>query len=167
MVSEEARRAELLLELESLQAEFEEAAMRSQIAARADSNLTPQQVKVAGLLALNGPMRSSQLADALGVTRATVTGLLDRLEQGGLIVRAADPNDARGRLAEVTPHGRQALTSLIRSATPPPHIFSGLLTAHELECLATGFKAMLRAVQALAAESGGPSAAQCRPRPSG
>ena len=58
-MSEDARRAELLRQLQSIHAEIQMAGMRSQLAARAESVLTPQQIKVAGLLALNGPTRSS------------------------------------------------------------------------------------------------------------
>jgi DNA-binding MarR family transcriptional regulator len=145
----------LLRELQSVQAEFEKGVIRARITARADSILTPQQIKVVGLLALNGPMRSSQLADALGVSRATVTGLLDRLEQGDLVVRTADPSDARGRLAEATGRGRSALSTLISAPAPSPEVFARLLTVHELECLVTGFAAMLRVVRGIDAEADG------------
>ncbi|MDR3106598.1 MAG: MarR family transcriptional regulator [Bifidobacteriaceae bacterium] len=154
-MSDDARRAELLQQLDSIHAEMQQAGMRSQLAARAESVLTPQQIKVAGLLALNGPLRSSELAAVMGVTRSTMTGLLDRLEQGGLIVRRTDPADARSRPADITERGRRALSSLISSLSPRPEQVIELLTIHELECLVTAFKALLRAMRLLDAEAGG------------
>ncbi|MDR2373813.1 MAG: MarR family transcriptional regulator [Bifidobacteriaceae bacterium] len=152
-MSEEARRAELLRELESVYDSLRGAELRSQLAARADSILTPQQIRVVGLLALNGPMRSSQVAAALGVSRSTMTGLLDRLENGGLVVRAVDPADARGRTAEATERGRQALSELLRTKMVAPDRVVRRLNVEELEGLLTGFRAVLREVRALA-ESG-------------
>ncbi|MDR1293955.1 MAG: MarR family transcriptional regulator, partial [Bifidobacteriaceae bacterium] len=77
--------------------------------------LTPQQFRVVGLLVVGGPTRSGELASALGVSRATMTGLLDRLEQAGLVARSTDPRDARGRLATATDAGRDALRGLLET----------------------------------------------------
>jgi DNA-binding MarR family transcriptional regulator len=121
--------------------------MRSQIAARTGSVLTPQQVKVVALLALNGAMRSSQLADAMGVSRSTMTGLIDRLEQGGWVKRGLDPLDGRSRPAEATDLGRRALRELLSSLKPSPQDIAVRLTDHELQCLVTGIGAVLRVMQ--------------------
>ncbi|MDR1442510.1 MAG: MarR family transcriptional regulator [Bifidobacteriaceae bacterium] len=143
-MSNEARRQELLAELEAIQGEWDEAGLRSQIAARSESVLTPRQIKVVGLLALNGPMRSSQMATALGVTRATMTGLLDRLESARLVTRKVDPRDGRGRLVQATERGRRALTALI-SLGPSPDRLLELLTEEELKHLVVALRALTRA----------------------
>lgn len=60
-------------------------------------------------LLMNRPdgMKPSDLADEAGVTRATVTGLLDGLERDGLVRRAAGTGDKRSRVVKMTPvaHG--------------------------------------------------------------
>ncbi len=43
----------------------------------------------------HGPLAPSVLADALGLSRAAVTALLDRLEAAGYVVRAAAPGSRR------------------------------------------------------------------------
>src|SRR5213595_2711926 len=49
-----------------------------------------------------------QLAERLACVKSNVTQLVDRLEADGLVVRAADPNDRRSRLAVLTAAGRKA-----------------------------------------------------------
>jgi DNA-binding MarR family transcriptional regulator len=152
-MGDEARRERLLAELDEVHAQLKRVGMRSRIASRADFALTPQQLRVVGLLALNGPMRSSELATALDVTRATVTGLLDRLEQGGLIIRRTDPRDGRSRLAESTERARRTLSAMLSSMDLVPDKIISLLTPDELDCLLTGLRAILRAASRVEDES--------------
>jgi len=49
-----------------------------------------------------------QLAERLACVKSNVTQLVDRLEADGLVVRAADPNDRRSRLAVITEGGKSA-----------------------------------------------------------
>jgi DNA-binding MarR family transcriptional regulator len=49
-----------------------------------------------------------QLAERLACVKSNVTQLVDRLEADGLVVRAADPNDRRSRLAVITESGKSA-----------------------------------------------------------
>src|SRR3982751_3078691 len=51
-----------------------------------------------------------QLAERLACVKSNVTQLVDRLEADGLVVRAADPNDRRSRLAVITDSGKSAYT---------------------------------------------------------
>ncbi len=48
----------------------------------------------------------SDLAERAGVTRATVTGLLDSLEKDGFVARRTHPRDRRRVAAELTEAGR-------------------------------------------------------------
>jgi DNA-binding MarR family transcriptional regulator len=52
-------------------------------------------IKAVDLLSRTGPMTAGELAAGFGVTAGAVTGLLDRLERAGLVVREKDPSDAR------------------------------------------------------------------------
>lgn len=58
------------------------------------------------------PKSPSQLADSLGVKRATVTGLLDGLEREGLVVRGASPEDGRGAVISLTEKGSRRLREM-------------------------------------------------------
>jgi DNA-binding MarR family transcriptional regulator len=49
-----------------------------------------------------GPRTPAELADAAGVTRATMTGLIDTLERDGFVVREPDPSDRRMLLVRLT-----------------------------------------------------------------
>jgi len=55
----------------------------------------------------------SVLAEKLGVTRATMTGLLDGLEQGGLVQREAVPQDRRSVQIKLTPAGQAKLDAVM------------------------------------------------------
>lgn len=49
----------------------------------------------------------------MGVTRATMTGLLNGLKTGDFIERVADPRDRRRIGVHLTPEGRQVLEKLL------------------------------------------------------
>ncbi len=49
----------------------------------------------------------AEISDALSITRAATTGLMDRLEDCGLAVRRTDPNDRRKCYAVATPRGNE------------------------------------------------------------
>ncbi|HEY5891622.1 MAG TPA: MarR family transcriptional regulator [Chthoniobacterales bacterium] len=60
------------------------------------------------------PANPAGLAESCGVTRATITGVLDTLERDGLITREACPTDRRSIKVEMTAKGR----SLIDTVAP-------------------------------------------------
>jgi len=53
------------------------------------------------ILDTSGPLSPSELARRAGLHPATLTGILDRLERGGWIVRERDPNDRRAVVVRV------------------------------------------------------------------
>ena len=58
----------------------------------------------------NAPgVRSSELADHVGVGRATISRQVRRLEDLGLVSRRPDPEDSRGQLLELTAEGARRL----------------------------------------------------------
>jgi DNA-binding MarR family transcriptional regulator len=76
-----------------------------------DSGLTMQQLRVLVLLA-EGPHAQGDLAQALGVGLATVTGLVDRLVRRGLVERSEDPRDRRVRRAVLSAEGTALLEAI-------------------------------------------------------
>jgi DNA-binding MarR family transcriptional regulator len=71
-------------------------------------NLTPASGLVLSILAdSESPLPPNQIADRLIISRATVTGLVDSLEQRGYVRRLPHPSDRRMLLVEPTDTGRQ------------------------------------------------------------
>ncbi|TDW24531.1 MarR family winged helix-turn-helix transcriptional regulator [Kribbella kalugense] len=58
------------------------------------------------------PLRLSELAARLGIVPRSATSVVDDLEAAGLVERQPDPNDRRATLVDLTPAGRQILTTL-------------------------------------------------------
>lgn len=71
---------------------FRVVSVLSRVAAEHDLSLT--QLRVLGILR-DRRLRISELADYLGLERSTLTGLVDRAEQRGLVERGVDPSDRR------------------------------------------------------------------------
>lgn len=57
---------------------------------------------------VSGPMTPTAIAEALGMTTASVTGLLDRLVAAGFVTRSPNPLDRRSVLVSLTENGRRA-----------------------------------------------------------
>src|SRR5579884_1361087 len=57
--------------------------------------VTPTDMQVIESLAGTGPMTAGQLAELTGLTTGAITGMLNRLEEAGLIQRERDPEDGR------------------------------------------------------------------------
>src|ERR1700689_1180790 len=55
----------------------------------------------------------AELADLAGVTRATMTGLIDTLERDGLVRREPDPDDRRMMSVQLTALGEAALRKVL------------------------------------------------------
>src|SRR5438552_11843899 len=68
-------------------------------AAAARIEMTDTDMQVMDLLESTGEASAGQLADLMGLTTGTFTGILNRLEKAGLVQRARDPNDGRRALA--------------------------------------------------------------------
>jgi DNA-binding MarR family transcriptional regulator len=60
-----------------------------------------------------GPRTPAELADAAGVTRATMTGLIDTLERDGFVTREPDLDDRRMMSVCLTPKGERFLQDFL------------------------------------------------------
>ncbi|MFJ3231064.1 MarR family winged helix-turn-helix transcriptional regulator [Streptomyces sp. NPDC086787] len=82
--------------------------------------LTPQQVKV--LFAVEEALPMRRLAERIGTDPSNLTGMVDRLQQRGLVERVPDPTDRRIKRIALTEAGRAAaqdLRSRLRFARDP------------------------------------------------
>jgi len=64
-------------------------------AAAARMDMTVTDMQVLDILESAGPTTAGQLADLTGLTTGAITGMLNRLEEAGLVSRERDPNDGR------------------------------------------------------------------------
>ncbi len=77
-----------------------------------DYNLSTSQFEILGYLYHSAGMEQKQLQQCTGVRAATLTGLLDKLEARGLVVREAADHDARAKIVKMTPPGKTYFTQL-------------------------------------------------------
>jgi DNA-binding MarR family transcriptional regulator len=82
--------------------------LRAAFAAAGLDGIRPAQAVALVPLAAGG-LHASDLADRLNVSRQAVAQAIAGLERHGYVTRVGDPVDARARIIELTPRGRQAL----------------------------------------------------------
>jgi DNA-binding MarR family transcriptional regulator len=75
----------------------------------AGTDLSPSLTAALATVDRHGPLTPSELASRERVQRPTITRVIGRLEEAGLVERAADPSDRRSALIAVTPAGRALL----------------------------------------------------------
>lgn len=88
------------------------------------------------ILDARGPLSPTALATSAGVHPATMTGILDRLEKGGWVVRERDPTDRRAVLVRAV---RDRYAQLLRLYSGLSRSMNKLLAGYtdtELELIA-------------------------------
>ncbi|CUA93587.1 MarR family winged helix-turn-helix transcriptional regulator [Thiomonas bhubaneswarensis] len=68
--------------------------------------LTPAQFDVVATLGNTQGMNPKQLGEKTLITKGTLTGVVDRLAEKGLVQRLPDPRDGRGQIVRLTAQGQ-------------------------------------------------------------
>jgi DNA-binding MarR family transcriptional regulator len=108
-----------------------------------DSGLTLTQLRSLFLIANKGSTNFRKLAEALGVTPSNVTGIVDRLEEQGLVSRTQNPEDRREMTLEATDKGRALVANLKETGISHMTQILSLLSLEELSSLAQGLSAFI------------------------
>lgn len=75
-------------------------------------DLTPVQYAALAAIAANPAIDQITLAGLIAYDRTTITGVIDRLAQKGLVVRRASARDRRSRELFITDEGRRTLEAI-------------------------------------------------------
>jgi MarR family transcriptional regulator, organic hydroperoxide resistance regulator len=96
------------------------ASKRRFFAVASEFELSPPQVMALRLLDPDEPKPMSELAGALHCDNSNVTGIVDRLEDRGLVERRLAAHDRRVKMLAVTPKGADVRARLAQRLDEPP-----------------------------------------------
>jgi MarR family transcriptional regulator, 2-MHQ and catechol-resistance regulon repressor len=98
-------------------------------------NLTPPQFDIVATLGNTPGMSPKELGEKTLITKGTLTGVVDRLADKGLVRRSASTSDKRSQIVQLTPQGEELfarifpahLTHMERAFAPlPPDELAGM-----------------------------------------
>lgn len=104
---------------------------------------------VRALLVIDGGFASTPgaIADRLGLSRTSMTGLLDRLEAEGLIARTLDPMDRRNFIVTLTDGGHTLIRQIDTARREPLGQALAQLDPDELKAFDQGLQALVEAMR--------------------
>jgi DNA-binding MarR family transcriptional regulator len=96
-----------------------------------------------------GPMPMRALAESMDVSQASATGIVDRMEQRGLVERQRDGEDRRVVRVAITDEGRKLIAGMAQERREHLAQMLDQMTDEELDAFLVGAKAMRRVRAAL------------------
>jgi DNA-binding MarR family transcriptional regulator len=102
------------------------ASRRRFLAVASEFDLSPPQVRALGVLDPDRPVPMSELAEALHCDNSNVTGIVDRLEDRGLVERRSATHDRRVKMLAVTERGAEVRERLAERLERPPDALARL-----------------------------------------
>lgn len=117
-------------------------------------------LNVLTVLEMDGPSSMGRLAEALDVSVASMTGIVDRMEKRGLVERQHDVEDRRVILVRPTDAGRQVFTEIGETRRIGLGKMLEQLTDEEVEGLLHGHRALRKVRREMVEGIGEPSDAE-------
>jgi len=102
-------------------------------------------INVISVLETDGPQPMRALAEALDVSQASATGIVDRMEQRGLVERRRDEDDRRIVRVVLTEEGRKLVEGVTQERQDHMRLLLDDLTDDELQAFLVGSRALRRA----------------------
>jgi DNA-binding MarR family transcriptional regulator len=118
---------------------------RDFMAAVASLDLTQKQAATLWLINGNPGVAQVAVASALGMDRATMMAIVDRMEQRRLVFRQRSSTDRRRQELYLTPAGQNALRKAKARIAKHEERFKALFTAAELESLLSALQRLQEA----------------------
>jgi DNA-binding MarR family transcriptional regulator len=112
------------------------------------TNLTMPQLKALLVLLLRPGASGLDVMAAMGISLATVTGIVDRLAAHGLVTRREDPRDRRVRRLELTPAGSELMEGIITAGAAHQRRLLARLDANALRTVDQAIAYLLDAAEA-------------------
>jgi len=97
------------------------------------------------ILEADGPLPMRGLAEAMDVSQASATGIVDRMEQRGLVERQRDAEDRRVVRVAIIDEGRRLVAGMANERREHLAQMLAEFTDDELAAFLTGARAMRRA----------------------
>jgi len=113
---------------------------RDFMAAVADFELTQKQAAILWLIQANPGVSQAEVASALGMDRATMMAVTDRLEDRGFTIRKRSSSDRRRQELYLTPAGQGTLRKCKSRIAEHEEKFRKMFTAAELAAFLEALK---------------------------
>jgi DNA-binding MarR family transcriptional regulator len=113
---------------------------RDFVATVAEFELTQKQAATLWLIQANPGVSQVDVAAALGMDRATMMALTDRLEDRGFVIRKRSTTDRRRQALYLTPSGQSTLRKCKSRIAEHEQKFRAMFTASELASLFDALK---------------------------
>lgn len=118
--------------------------VRVEMRRQREPSLSVPQFRVLAFLSHNPDSSLSDVAEHIGITRATASPLIDRLVQRRLVDRREDPTERRHIRLKLTPEGHDRLEEMRYGTRQKLAELLNELTSEELEQVSTGLKHLRR-----------------------
>jgi len=137
------------VEIDDLAQQLDDAVVGLRAATLPRAGLSLTAAATLARLQRSGPARLTELASAEGVSQPSMTALIARLADQGLVRRAADPHDGRAVVLTLTPAGGEVLAQRRAERT---HQITGPLAGlsdDDVRRIADALPALIRLADAL------------------
>lgn len=119
---------------------------------RSSEDLTMSQFRMLLVLNNEGPMKAIELAELLCLTPGAITGMTDKLEEHGWVVRARSDEDRRVVIIQLTELGEELVKSIKIKQSETTEAFFKILPAEDIAHLNRIFTRILEGVEQMKEE---------------